>query len=185
MPRPWRACWRKNSLSRSARLDSALQCAAAAPASLPMDKTERELRDMLADRRLVQWPTEPQWNAIWLAANAKGHQGGVSAAVHRVAPGLLNSDWIEMMGVDPAEAKMMWAEICVRSSVSPFVDVNTPYTDAQKAEATFQGQFKEFAAKGWTVVSNGPEGMELQAPRKFPLGWFSKPETRFLPRPRA
>jgi hypothetical protein len=148
-----------------------------------MDPTERELRDMLADRRLVRWPTEPQWNAIWLAANARGHAGGVSAAVHQVDASLLNPEWVEMMGVDPADARMLWAEICVRNSVSPFVEVNTPFTDRQKAEAAFQQDYQELTAQGWKVISNGPAGLELQAPRKFLTGWLSQPETRFLQRP--
>jgi hypothetical protein len=150
---------------------------------LPMDAIERELREMEADRRLIYWPNEEQWRAIWFAAHAPGHHGGVSAAIHAVAPNLLNAEWVEMMSVDPAEAKTLWAEICVRSSVSPFVDVNTPFTDAQKSDAVFQQEFKALTAQGWTVVSNGPAGTELRAPRKFPLGWLSQPETRFLQRP--
>ena len=134
-----------------------------------MDKTERELREMPADRRLARWPTEPQWNAIWLAANAKGYTGTLSAAIYQVAPDLLNADWVEMMDVDPAEAKMMWAEICVRSSVSPFVEENTPFTDHQKAEAAFDTEFKDRTARGWKVVANGPNGMELQAPKQMKL----------------
>jgi len=132
-----------------------------------MDKTERELRDMLADHRLVAWPTEPQWNAIWLAANAPGYQGTVSAAVHQIAPNLLNPEWVAMKDVDPAEAKMLWAEICVRTSVSPFVEQNIPFTDKQKADAAFQQHYKDLTARGWTVVSNGPEGMELRSPKKM------------------
>lgn len=150
-----------------------------------MDKTERELREMLADRRLFHWPTEAQWNAIWLAANAKGYKGNVSNAIHGIAPELLNPEWVEMMNVNADDAKMLWAEICVRSSVSPFVEVNTPFTDTQKAEAAFQAEFTELTAKGWTVVSNGPDGMELQAPKKFLVGMLSKPETRYLRRPSA
>lgn len=134
-----------------------------------MDQTERELREMLADNRLVRWPTEPQWNAIWLAANAKGYQGTLSAAVYSIAPDLLNADWVEMMDVDPAEAKMMWAEICVRSSVSPFVEQPAPFTASQKADAAFEAEFKARTAKGWKVVSNGPDGMELQGPKKMKL----------------
>ena len=85
-----------------------------------MDKTERELRDMLEDRRLVRWPTEPQWNAIWLAANATGYTGTVSAAVHSIAPDLLDADWVGLMGVEADQAKMMWSELRLRRSVSPF-----------------------------------------------------------------
>lgn len=149
-----------------------------------MDKTESELREMLADRRLRSWPNEAQWNAIWLAANAKGYNGTLSTAIHGVAPDLLNPEWIEMMNVPPAEAKMMWAEICVRSSVSPFVEVNTPFTDTQKAEAAFQAEFAELTAKGWTVISNGPEGLELRAPKGFAsMIGLKKPATIFLARP--
>lgn len=137
---------------------------------------------MLADRRLVHWPDEEQWKAIWLAANAKGYTGTVSAAVHGIAPDLLNPDWIEMMNVPPSEAKMMWAEICMRASVSPFVDVNLPFTDTQKAEAAFRGELDDLMAKGWIVTSNGPDGVALSAPKKL-MGFLSKPETRFLPRP--
>ena len=132
-----------------------------------MDRTERELRDMLADRRLKLWPTEPQWNAIWLAANARGFQGTVSRAVHAVAPELLHPDWIDMMDVDPAEARTLWAEICVRNSVSPFVEESTPYTDAQKAEVAFKAELKQRLAQGWKVVSNGPDGMELRSPKRL------------------
>jgi hypothetical protein len=46
-----------------------------------MDKTERELRDMLADRRLVRWPTEPQWKDIWMTANAAGYAGDVISEI--------------------------------------------------------------------------------------------------------
>lgn len=134
-----------------------------------MDKTEKELREMLTDRRLAHWPTEEQWKAIWLAANAQGYTGTLSTAIHQVAPELLNPDWVEMMNVDPTEAKMMWAEICVRSSVSPFVEENTPYTDTQKAEAAFDTEFKNRSALGWKVVSNGPDGMELRAPKKMKM----------------
>ena len=134
-----------------------------------MDKTERELREMLADRRLSRWPTEAQWNAIWLGANAKGYTGGVSAVVRNVDASLLDRDWAEIMEVEPSEAKMMWTEICVRRSVSPFVEVNTPFTEAQKAEATFQKQYDDLTAKGWVVTSNGPDGMELRAPKVWRL----------------
>ena len=134
-----------------------------------MDKTERELREMLSDRRLSRWPSEAQWNAIWLGANAKGYTGSVSTVVHSVDATLLDKDWAEIMDADPADAKMMWTEICVRRSVSPFVEVNTPFTAAQKAEAVFQRQYDDLTAKGWVVTSNGPDGMELRAPKKWKL----------------
>lgn len=151
-----------------------------------MDKTERELRDMLADRRLLQWPNEEEWKAIWVAANTPGYTGTISAAIHGVAPSLLNPEWVEMMNVPESEAKMMWAEICVRSSVSPFVEVNTPFTELQKAEAAFQQQFNELTAKGWTVISNGPDGLELRAPKSLAtMLTFKSPTTIFLARPGA
>jgi len=133
-----------------------------------MDQTERELREMLADHRLVRWPTEPQWKAIWLAANERDHTGGVSAAVSRVAPELLDPDWSGMLGVGAEEARMMWSEIRVRRSVSPFVEKKTPFTATQKAAAAAaQLRIDELTSQGWEVISNGQSGVQLRAPRKM------------------
>ena len=139
-----------------------------------MDKTERELRDMLADRKLVRWPTEPQWVAIWTAANAKGYTGGVSAAVHRVAPDLLDADWVGMMGSDQRE--MMWSEIRLRRSVAPFRRTRSPLPAATEAAAadpdaatTLQAQVAGLVARHWEVISDGPSGVQLRAPRKLKL----------------
>ena len=185
-----------------------------------MDKTERELRDMLEDRRLVRWPTEPQWVAIWTTANAKGYTGNVSTAVHSVAPDLLDVDWAGMMNFDDDQAKMMWSEIRLRRSVSPFrrgkpaaaAPVFNPDASEEAAEA-FQQQIAELVARRWEVISDGPTGAQLRAPKKmkvidlicliiglptnvfYGLGLiliglglidyliFTKAETKFLPRP--
>ena len=122
---------------------------------------------MLADRRLLRWPNEEQWKTIWLAANAKGYKGGVSAAVHRVAPELLDTDWVGIMGVSPEDGKMMWSEIRVQRSVSPFIEVNQPFTAAQKAAAALQRQVAELAAQHWEVISDGPSGVQLRKPKKM------------------
>ena len=183
-----------------------------------MDKTERELRDMLEDRRLVRWPTEPQWVAIWTSANAKGYTGNVSTAVHSVAPDLLDVDWAGLINLDPDQAKMMWSEIRLRRSVSPFrrgkpaAPVFNPDASEEAAEALLQ-QIAELVAQGWEVISDGPSGVQLRAPKKikridliclivgvptvvfYGLGLiliglglidyfvFTKAPTKFLPRP--
>ncbi|MBS0664665.1 MAG: hypothetical protein JSR48_15465 [Verrucomicrobia bacterium] len=134
-----------------------------------MDRIESELREMLVDRRLTRWPNEEEWKAIWVAANAPGYQGTLSAAIHASAPELLHPDWAELRNIEPAEAKMMWTEICVRTSISPFVAENVPFTERQKSETVFQSKYKELTSRGWRVVSNGPDGMELQAPRRFKI----------------
>lgn len=137
-----------------------------------MDKTERELRDMLEDRRLVRWPTEPQWAAIWTAANAKGYTGNVSTAVHGVAPDLLDVDWVGMMNFDDDQAKMMWSEIRLRRSVSPFrrskpaAPVFNPDAGKEAADA-FQLQIAGLVARRWEVISDGPTGVQLRAPKKM------------------
>jgi len=137
-----------------------------------MDKTERELRDMLEDRRLVRWPTEPQWNAIWLAANATGYTGSVSAAVHGVAPDLLDTDWVALMGAEAEQAKMMWSELRLRRSVSPFrrgrraVAPSQAAAD-QDAATALQQHVAKLVAKKWEVISDGPSGVQLRAPKKL------------------
>lgn len=183
-----------------------------------MDKTERELRDMLEDRRLVRWPTEPQWVAIWTAANAKGYAGTVSQAVYGVDPDLLDMDWVGLMKNDAESARMMWSELRLRKSVSPFrrgrkpTNVFNPDASQEAADA-LQQQIAELVEKRWEVISDGPSGVQLRAPRKmkmidllclivglpmvvfYGLGLiliglglidyfvFTKVETRFLPRP--
>ena len=144
-----------------------------------MDKTERELRDMLADRKLVRWPTEPQWVAIWTAANAKGYTGGVSAAVYRVAPNLLDADWVGVMGSEQRE--MMWSEIRLRRSVTPFRKTRSPIPGAPgsgtaspiavdpDAATKLQAQVAGLVAQHWEVISDGPSGVQLRAPRKLRL----------------
>ena len=183
-----------------------------------MDKTERELRDMLEDRRLVRWPTEPQWVAIWTAANVKGYDGTVSAVVHSVDPTLLDVDWQGMMKNDADQAKMMWSEIRLRRSVSPFKRGRKPTNvfnpDAsEEAAVALQQQVAELVSQRWEVISDGPSGVQLRAPKKIKLidlicliiGFltivfyglgliliglglidyfvFTKVETKFLPRP--
>lgn len=183
-----------------------------------MDKTERELRDMLADRRLVRWPNEPQWVAIWKTANVKGYTGNVSTAVHSVAPELLDSDWVGLMKNDAETGKVMWSEIRLRRSVAPFlkaVRTGTPFNPDAKQEAAgaLQQQISAYVAQRWEVISDGPSGVQLRAPKKMKmidlicliLGlpmvffWglgliliglglidyfvFTKSETKFLPRP--
>lgn len=137
-----------------------------------MDKTERELRDMLADRRLVRWPTEPQWVSIWTTANKKDYAGNVSTAVHSVAPDLLDPDWIGMMTQDPETSKTMWSEIRLRRSVSPFLRGRTPSAalnpDAsQEAADKFQEQIAELVHANWEVISDGPTGVQLRAPKRL------------------
>ncbi len=134
-----------------------------------MDRTESELREMLADRRLTRWPNEDEWKAIWVAANTPGYQGTLTAAIHATAPSLLHPEWAELRNIETAEAKMMWTEICVRSSVSPFVEENIPFTERQKVETAFQEKYKELTGRGWKIVSNGPDGIELEAPRRFKI----------------
>ena len=182
-----------------------------------MDKTERELRDMLADRRLLRWPTEPQWVAIWTAANAKGYRGNVSTAVHGVAPDLLDADWIGMMKQDPETSTMMWSEIRLRRSAAPFrraAAASSFNPDAsQEAAGALQQQITELVGQNWEVISDGPSGVQLRAPKRikiidllcfiiglpmivfYGLGLiliglalvdhfiFTKAETKFLPRP--
>jgi hypothetical protein len=135
-----------------------------------MDKTERELRDMLADRRLLRWPTEPQWGAIWTAANAKGYTGNVSTAVHGVAPDLLDTDWMGMMKSDPESSRVMWSEIRLRRSVAPFRGaraVTSLNPDAsQEAAGAYQQQIADLVAQNWEVISDGPTGVQLRAPKK-------------------
>lgn len=134
-----------------------------------MDKTERELRDMLADRRLVRWPTEPQWNDIWKTANAKGFTGTVSTAVYTIAPDLLDPDWVGMMTNDQRE--MMWGEIRVRRSVAPFRRNRppTPFNPDAKEEAAgeMQEQIAKLVSQHWIVISDGPTGVQLRSPRKL------------------
>ena len=148
-----------------------------------MDKTERELRDMLEDRRLVRWPTEPQWVAIWTAANAQGYTGTVSAAVHSIAPDLLDVDWARMMlKADAESAKMMWSEIRVRRSVSPFRRDRPPtafnpgasQADVdQEAATTLQQKIAALVSQRWEVISDGPTGVQLRAPKKLrKLDWL-------------
>ena len=125
---------------------------------------------MLEDRRLVRWPTEPQWNAIWLAANATGYTGTVSAAVHSVEPDLLDADWVGLMGVEADQAKMMWSELRLRRSVSPFRRVKRAVAPSQaaadqEAAAVLQQQVAGLVAQRWVVVSDGPSGVQLRAPR--------------------
>jgi hypothetical protein len=136
-----------------------------------MDKTEREMRDMLADRRLVRWPTEPQWKDIWLTANAKGYTGNVSTAIHGVAPDLLDADWVGMMQDDPETGKMMWSEIRLRRSVSPFRGgrpVSHFNPDAkEEAAAAYQAEIAKWVDARWEVVSDGPTGVQLRGPRKL------------------
>jgi hypothetical protein len=183
-----------------------------------MDKTEREMRDMLADRRLVRWPTEPQWKDIWLTANAKGYAGNVSTAIHSVAPDLLDADWVGVMKHDAESAKTMWSEIRLRRSVSPFLrgwkpSVNLNPDAEQEAAEALQHQIAELVTQRWEVISDGPSGVQLRAPKKikvidlicliiglpmivfYGLGLilvglglvdyyvFTKQETKFLPRP--
>lgn len=183
-----------------------------------MDKTERELRDMLADRRLVRWPTEPQWGAIWKTANAKFYTGNVSTAVHSVDPHLLDVDWVGLMKQDADTAKTMWSEIRLRRSIAPFMHAartGTPFNPDAKQEAAgaFQHQIAELVDERWEVISDGPTGVQLRAPKKIKLidlicliiglpmviFWglgliliglglidhfvFNKAETKFLPRP--
>jgi hypothetical protein len=138
---------------------------------IAMDQTERELRDMLEDRRLVRWPTEPQWNAIWLAANAPGYTGGVSAAVHGVAPDLLDVDWVGLMGADAEQAKMMWSELRLRRSVTPFRLTSSPLPVAADPDAATaqQAQIAGLVAQHWEVISDGPSGVQLRAPRTMKL----------------
>jgi hypothetical protein len=134
-----------------------------------MDKTERELRDMLADRKLVRWPTEPQWNAIWKTANAKGYTGTVSTAVHSVAPELLDADWASMMKSEQRE--VMWSEIRLRRSVAPFRKNRPPESfnpDAsQEAALEMQQQIAKLISQRWEVISDGPTGVQLRAPKKM------------------
>lgn len=137
-----------------------------------MDKTERELRDMLEDRRLVRWPTESQWVAIWTAANAKGYTGTVSTAVQGVAPDLLDVDWVGLMKNDADSAKMMWSEIRLQRSVSPFRRGRTPppmfNPDASdEAAGALQHQIAELVNLRWEVISDGPSGVQLRAPKKI------------------
>ncbi len=138
-----------------------------------MDKTERELRDMLADRRLLKWPTEPQWVSIWTTANAKGYAGNVSTAVHSVAPELLDTDWIGMMKADPEAGRTMWSEIRLRRSVSPFMrGGRTPSAllnpeASQEAADAFQQQIAELVRENWEVISDGPTGVQLRAPKRL------------------
>jgi len=180
-----------------------------------MDKTERELRDMLADRKLVRWPTEPQWNAIWKTANAKGYEGTVSMAVHSVAPDLLDADWVSMMKSEHRD--VMWSEIRLRRSVAPFRKNRPPVPfnpDAsEEAAEEMRQQIAKLVSQGWAVVSDGPTGVQLRAPKKmkkldllcivlglpmvffYGLGLiliglglldyflFTQTETKFLPRP--
>jgi hypothetical protein len=139
-----------------------------------MDKTERELRDMLEDRRLVRWPTEPQWVAIWTAANVKGYKGTVSAAVFGVAPDLLDVDWVGLMKNDPESARMMWSEIRMRRSVAPFRRGRAPTPiynpDASdEAAGALQQQISDLVSRRWEVISDGPSGVQLRAPKKLKL----------------
>ena len=140
-----------------------------------MDKTERELRDMLADRKLVRWPTEPQWVAIWTAANARGYTDGVSAAVYNVAPDLLDADWVKLMGHEQRD--MMWSEIRLRRSVAPFRKTRAPMSGGTNpgyaspmsldpdAATALQAQVAGLVAQDWEVLSDGPSGVQLRAPR--------------------
>ena len=110
-----------------------------------MDKTERELREMLADRRLVRWPTEPQWNDIWKTANAKGYAGTVSMAVHSVAPDLLDPDWAGMMASEHRDT--MWSEIRLRRSVAPFRKNRAPVAFNPDASEEAAGEMQQQIAK--------------------------------------
>ena len=128
---------------------------------------------MLEDRRLVRWPTEPQWVAIWTTANAAGYTGGVSAAVYRVAPDLLDKDWVGVMANEQRE--MMWSEIRLRRSVAPFRKTRPPMPAAAAADpdaaTNLQAQVAGLVAEHWEVISDGPSGVQLRAPRKLrPLG---------------
>jgi len=138
---------------------------------------------MLEDRRLVRWPTEPQWVAIWTAANAQGYTGTVSAAVHSIAPDLLDVDWARMMlKADAESAKMMWSEIRVRRSVSPFRRDRPPtafnpgasQADVdQEAATTLQQKIAALVSQRWEVISDGPTGVQLRAPKKLrKLDWL-------------
>lgn len=145
-----------------------------------MDKTERALRDLLAERKLVNWPNEKQWIAIWSAANAKGYTGGVSAAVYNVAPELLDPDWVKMMKAEDRE--MMWSDFRLRRSVAPFRNTRppiptseiparpdtNPMIDPDPDAATSQkAEIAGLVARGWEVISDGPSGVQLRAPRKI------------------
>jgi hypothetical protein len=132
-----------------------------------MDKTESELREMLADRRLVRWPTEPQWKEIWLAANAKGYTGTVSDAVASVAPELLDPDWKGVMQADPEQGKMMWSEIRHRRSVSPFRKGKPQTVVVPETPDALLQQVEDLVSQQWVVVSDGPSGVQLQAPKKM------------------
>jgi len=132
-----------------------------------MDKTESELREMLADRRLVRWPTEPQWKDIWLAANAKGYTGTVSDAVASVAPDLLDPDWKGVMQADPEQGKMMWSEIRHRRSVSPFRKGKPQTVVVPETPDLLQQQVEDLVSQQWVVVSDGPSGVQLRAPKKM------------------
>jgi len=173
---------------------------------------------MLADRRLVRWPNEPQWVAIWKTANVKGYTGNVSTAVHSVAPELLDADWVGLMKSDAEGARVMWSEIRLRRSVAPFLKAartGTPFNPDAKQEAAvaLQKQVAEYVGQHWEVISDGPSGVQLRAPKKmkvidlicliiglpmlafyglgvFLIGLglidyfvFTKSETKFLPRP--
>jgi hypothetical protein len=149
-----------------------------------MDKTERALRDLLAERKLVNWPNEPQWVAIWTAANAKGYTGGISAAVHRVAPELLDPEWVKMLSAEDRE--MMWSDFRLRRSVAPFRNTQAPFpataiparpdtnpiypvtneADLEKTTAQ-QALIAGLVANHWEVISDGPSGVQLRAPRKL------------------
>ena len=132
-----------------------------------MDKTESELREMLADRRLVRWPTEAQWKDIWLAANAKGYTGTVSDAVASVAPELLDPDWKGVMRADPEQGKMMWSEIRHRRSVSPFRKGRLQTVAIPETPDDLQQQVDELVGQQWVVVSDEPGGVLLRAPKKM------------------
>lgn len=125
---------------------------------------------MLADRRLLRWPTEPQWKTIWLAANAKGYKDGVSVAVQAVAPDLLDSDWVGMMKSEHRD--VMWSEIRLRRSVAPFRKAAETASffnpDAkQDTAAAFQKHVAEYVSRRWEVISDGPTGVQIRAPRKL------------------
>jgi hypothetical protein len=132
-----------------------------------MDKTESELREMLADRRLVRWPTEPQWKDIWLAANAKGYTGTVSDAVASVAPELLDPDWKGVMQAEPEQAKMMWSEIRHRRSVSPFRKGKPPTVVVPETPDELQQQVDDLVSQQWVVVADETGGVRLRAPKKM------------------
>ncbi len=144
-----------------------------------MDKTERELRDLLAQKKLVRWPDEPQWAAIWIAANAKDSTGGASAAVSKVAPELLDAEWVKLLTFEDRE--MMWADVRLRRSVAPFRNtqspvparpatnpiVSQPDPEPDGHTTRQQAEIAGLVANHWEVVSDGPSGAQLRAPRKL------------------